>query len=99
MADRKFISRLFLNKAKDSGKVYLKGTIKIAKEELKAFLQGDGSVEIPVFGHTFEGKDKQDNVYKAYNLEVVYESNSKDVKGFKKENTKTFKNNSLDTPF
>ncbi len=102
--ERKFISRLFINKSKDGAKVYLKGDIRIAPEDISGFTQSDGSLRIPVFGHTFQGEDKLGNAYKAYNLEVIQDENiskettKQDNKKGKKD-YRASKSGDLDSPF
>jgi hypothetical protein len=99
--ERKFVSRLFINQAKESGKTYLKGNITIKQADIKGFINSDGDLVVPVFGHTFIGKNKQNEEYKAFNLEIVNEENnqknSKRVQEISESSKKTKSN--IDLPF
>jgi hypothetical protein len=97
--ERKFISRLFINQAKESGKTYLKGTITIKQADIAGFLNGDGDLVVPVFGHTHVGETKTGQQYKAFNLEVVQDedNNKKSTTTSQKTYTKSNKPNIVDS--
>ncbi len=102
--ERKFISTLFINTAKESGKKYLKGTLKIPAADIPDFLNAQGDLTIPVFGHLKDGVTKTGSSYKAFTLEVIQneEENSKGNTSFAKKDGKSSKTNSrneVDLPF
>lgn len=101
--DRKFISRLFINKSKDGSKVYLKGNITIKKEDLRGFINEVGDLVVPVFGHHKKDQTKTGQEYTAFTLEVIQDDqsfNQKTTQGSQKTTQKSNKDVGLDNlPF